>query len=386
MKAYFNLSSKAKLSDGLWRVEIVRCGKWDYPRVGDGGFEISPDTIRELHDNFKAGIMGREIPLNVDHDDEKECGWVKDVEIGNGGRSLYGLFEVTDPEILADVENGTLKFSSAELDFERQCPELAANGDTTPRKVLEGLALTNHPYIKRMDPVSPAIMLSDRATLNAAGVHFPSVMDEEETPGTSVGGAAADETNGGKMPEITLTELQSENASLKARLAELEENKDAKAALAESKRLRAEIDLRDTEDRVRNLVRKGKVSPALATRVLRFAELVIKGDARTITLSDSIAAKGRKYKLAEGDEEGIDKLDVIGEVVDMLGQLPDAVAMDPSGSNGLELEDDPTEDKDSEDALIAEADKVQASEPKLSRREAFAKARKNLAERKGGTK
>lgn len=375
---------------GLYRVDIIRCGKWDYPRPGDPGFEITPSVIKELADNFKAGIMGAEVPVNVDHEEEEgkpgslsDCGWVKGVEISPDGQTLVGLIDVTDPDVKAKVDNGSLKFSSAELDFERVCPERSASGDTRPRIVLEGLALTNHPYIKRMNPISPAIMLSDRAALNAAGVHYPSVMaedDPEETPAAGSDGGQAKEAT---MPEetITLTDLQKENDALKARLAELEKNPDAKAALAEAKRLGNDIKLRDTEDSVRKLVRRGKVSPAVATRLLRFAEILIKGDGATVTLSDPV--KGRKYKLAEGEEDQIDKLDVIQEVVDMLGELPDAVAMDPTQAN-LAEDDDPSDKGDDDEELMKEADKVQAADKNLSRREAYAKARKNLSERKGG--
>lgn len=378
---------------GLYRVDIIRCGKWDYPRPGgDGGFEITPAVIKELADNFNGGIMGAEVPVNVDHEEEdgkpgslSDCGWVKGVEVTPDGKTLVGLIDVTDPDVKTKVDNGSLKFSSAELDFERVCPELSAGGDTRPRIVLEGLALTNHPYIKRMNPISPAIMLSDRAALNAAGVHYPSVMaddDPEETPVAGVNGGQAKEA---PMPEeITLTDLQKENDALKARLAELEKNPDAKAALAEAKRLGQDIKLRDTEDSVRKLVRRGKVSPVVATRLLRFAEILIKGNGATLTLSEPVA--GRKYKLAEGDsDDPIDKLDVIQEVVDMLGELPDAVAMDPTQAN-LAEDDDPKDKGDDDEELMKEADKVQASDPKLSRREAYAKARKNLAEKKGGNR
>ena len=327
--------------------------------------------------------MGKEIPLNVDHEDGKDCGWVKAVEISPNGRSLYGLFEVTQPKIKDLVDNGTLKFSSAELDFERVCPELSAAGDNQPRKVLEGLALTNHPYIKRMEPVSPAIMLSDRAALNASGVHYPSVMDGDDDPEEKLSVSFTDGIPGGTMPEnITLTDLQRENDALKARLAELEKHTDAKAALAEARRLGSEIKLRDTEDSVKKLVRRGKVTPVVATKFLRLAEVLIKGGTQAVTLSEAV--KDRKYKLAEDDEDPIDKLDVIQEVVDMLGELPNAVAMDPAQA---QLADDDEMNKpDDDDELIKEADKVQAAEPKLGRREAFAKARKNLSERKGGRK
>lgn len=389
-KISLTLTGGASLSEnGLYRVEVIRCGRWDYPKPGEPGFEITPSDIRELHDNFKAGVMGKEVPLNVDHEDGKDCGWLKDVSIGNGGRSLYGFFEVTKPDIKELVDQGTLKYASAELDFERQCPEMSANGVARTMKVLEGLALTNHPYVKRMDPVSPVIQLSDRAALNAAGVHFPSVMDgagvdftDEEDGKEDMPGAACAETQGGNMPEITLSELQKENEALKAKLTALEQNTDAKAALAEAKAARADLSLRDTEDAMRRLVRRGKVTPAIATRALRLAEVLIKSDSATIKLSAPVT--GRKYTLAEGEEDSIDKLDVIGEVIDMLGQLPDAVAMDPSQATLAEEDGDMPGSDDDEEALMKKADEVQASEPKLSRREAYAKARKLLAERKGG--
>ena len=395
LKIFLTLTSSSGPSldtGGLYRVDIVRCGKWDYPRPGAPGFEITPSTIKELADNFNAGLMGREVPLNIDHEDDpnkprslSDCGWVKGVEVSPNGCTLVGLIEITDPSVKAKVDQGSLKFSSAELDFERVCPELSAKGDTSPRKVLEGLALTNHPYIKRMNPISPAIQLSDRAALDAAGVHYPSVMSGEDDDAEKKPSVSFDHGNpGGTMPEnITLPALQKENDALKARLAELENNTDSKAALAEARRLGSELKLRDTEEAIKKLIRRGKVPPALATRFLRFAEVLIKGNSGTLTLSEAVT--GRKYKLAEGEEDSIDKLDVIQEVVDMLGQLPDAVAMDPSQAKLADDCDSPNSGDDDEE-LMKEADRVQAAEPKLGRRDAYAKARKNLSEKRGGKK
>lgn len=400
---------------GLYRVDIVRTGKWDYPRPGEPGFEITRDIIRELADNFNAGILGREVPLNVDHPDDdgvprslKDCGWVKAVEVSPDGETLVGLIDVTEPGVKEKVDNGTLKYSSAELDFERVCPELSASGDDRPRIVLEGLALTNYPYVKRMSPVSPAVVLSDRAALDAAGVHYPSVMNGDgqkvcpwcgsrmsqaeadasycDSCDRSTGGKAADASivgamPGGTMPEdtITLTQLQMENETLKARLADLEKNPDAKAALAEAKSLKADIALRDTEEAVRGLIRRGRATPAVGRRILRLAEAMIKADVAKITLTEPVT--GRKYKLAETEEDAIDKLDVIKEVVDMFGELPDSMAMDPTQTR---LADGASEGEDEDEELKKEADKIQASDKGLSRREAYKQARIALAERKGG--
>ena len=388
-RLFLSLDSAPIQKDGLWRVEIIRCGDWDYPRPGEKGFSITPQTIHELAENFGAGIMGREVPLNIDHKEGADCGWVKAVEVGpstlnENEPALYGLVEITDPAVLMDVQNGTLRYSSAELDFERICPERSAMGDLTPRKVLEGLALTNHPYIKGMAPISPAIQLSDKAAsaaLNAAQAHYNGLAQVEVDPGATDPGIRKTEE---EQMQAELTEAQRQIDDLKIRLAEAEKNSAGSAALAETRKLGAELGLRDVEDQVKRLVGKGKVTPALGRRVLRFAEIMIKGGAQVVSLSEMLSP--RKYKLAEGDDDsGLSKMDVVGEVVDMLKQLPDAMAMDPASAPMLaeDGDDDRTGGAaDDDEKIVEEATKVSASE-KIPFRDALKKVR--LA-RSGGKK
>ena len=415
MKIYLTLNLAAgestEANPNLKWVEVVRCGQWDYPYAGaEGGFKIDRPTIVELYDNFKAGVMGSEVPLNIDHPDEDPedplksrsmltCGWVKDLAIRNGGDSLFGLIDITEPKVLAKVNNGTLKYASAELDFMRKCPEKYAAGDTRPRKVLEGLALTNFPYIKGMNPVTPALMLSDLKKL-AAETHFPGPMADASVdygencpscgtpmergddgkcnrcgaPWPPVSGAAVSEMKGTQMPK-TLEELQAENVLLTDRLSALENSPVAKAALAEAKKANVALALNDVETKVRRFVARGKISPIVGRKLLRLSEILLEGDAATVTLSTPIS-KDRKYKLAEGDDQDINKLDVIGEVVDMLGQLPDDVAMDASKTELAEDGDAPNDD-DEDKELDKTAKDIKASE-NVTLREAYRKARIQL--------
>lgn len=365
----FNLADSGVTKNGnIYRVQALRCGKWDYPRPGEKGFEITSRDLTELRDNFYSGIKGFKVPLNIDHKDGKDCGWVVGLELGEDQESLFALFEVTKPDVREDVDNGTIQFSSSELDLSYVSPELSAAGDMKPRKVFEGLALTNHPYIKGMAPISP-VMLSDQAALNAAQVHYPAVMadrddEKEETP-------MADNNELVANLQEQVKKLTEEVSALKT---------------ADAPALRRQIELSEVESKVKRLIRRGKVTPALGNKVLRFAELLINSGSGKVALN---GARPDKYRLAdEKDDESMDKLDVIQEVVSMLGQLPDAVAMDstnPALAEDAEEEGGHT-DEDEDKELLKKADEIQASDKDLNYRECLKLARVQLKERKVGSR
>lgn len=400
---FFGPSAPTLQGNGLWKLDVLRCGKWDYPAAGgDNGFEITPTVLREIKANFDAGIKGNEIPINLDHKEDSSLevkGWVKAVGLDEGGERLFVMFEPTDPEVKEKLENGTLKFSSGELDFDYVSPELSAKGDETPRAVLEAVALTARPYIKGLRPVE-RVLLSDKSVklIGANQVHVnsdqtkviaPSSEGEEDEGVAEVYASeddfADDREKGKNMP--TLEEATAENEALKKKLSDAESKLKAAeektsngVSLAEFKELKTKLRLSEVENLTREKRLQPKLTPALRKRFLRLAELLVLGGCDVVSLSSP--TKPGKHRLDEKDDKAIDKLDVIGEVADMLAQLPDAVAMDSDGSK-VDLEDDDAQDgkADDESAVIKKADELQANDPKLTdRKEAIKKARKMLTE------
>ncbi len=358
MKVFLG-SSKAigAVQDGLRKVQILRCGSWDYPGIEGDGFDIDESKIDQIVANFAAGEKGPEVPTNLDHSDGSDNGWVKQLwREGAGAESeLWGAFETTDPEIDKQLDSGSLKYSSAELDFAWVNPEACrTHGDCEPRIVLEGLALTNRPYIKGMKPVA-LVSLSERTS-----------------PREPSCGCGCDGGRKKSMPETT-TETQ---VDLSAELAEerrLREQSDRRFAELEQslKAERRRTRLTETQAKIKDLFSKKKLSPALCNKITKLSEVLINGDATKVKLS-------AKVKLAEGQGE-TDELDILDEVIDLLQQVPDGLAkMD--GDAEL-TEDDSDEDEKGPDAKMKAAEKAAiervSKDPKVKFSDAYAQELKS---------
>jgi hypothetical protein len=364
MKTIVFAGEIGQASDGRYRVEALRTGKWNYPGLEDGGFEITEATLDEMIARFKAGEKGPEVPLNRDHDDAKPCGWVKDVEKApgrNGGPSLWAYIDITDDGTRKLVDDKSLRYASSELDFGWVNPEACRTaGDCAPRQVFEGLALTNRPYVKGLSPVEP-VNLSDFAA-----------------SGCGCGGQADDNE---KEKRMTLEEMQKENERLKASLAEkdattetrlAEERKAREASDARLRALEHTTALDKARDRVKRLVTRGRITPAVGMKALRFAEVLVLGDASRVTLATPV-----KIKLAEGKEEEVTSFDCVGELLNLLDEMPDSIATETDLSEFKELDPDVSA-KTGDAKLMERAKEIREKNPKLDQLAATAQAAEEL--------
>lgn len=335
MKLIF-LGERGVLLGDLYRAEILRCGEWDYPGLARK-LKVDKAMLDELKANFDKGAKGYELLLNQEHQDDRACGWVKAVE--RDGDSLYALFDVTEPDVKRKVANGTLKYTSSELDLSWKDPE---TGRTM--RVLEGLALTNRPFIKRMAPAAPVVNLSE----------FPT------QPNPSSGGRKA-------MAAPAPADTHAELTELRARLAEMEVTTRRK----------------DIKARLNSLVRKGKITRPVYEHVLALSEALFQGNggSTTIALKEPVKIRLSYTRLGEDEDAEApetDKLDVVDQVLDTLEQLPDSVATDDPDK--AELEED--EENPLEPANLDKTAQAMCKEnPKLTYREALV-----LAEKKAGGK
>lgn len=338
--------------DGLYWAEVLRPGSWEYPGFPTGGFDIDETVLDEFAANFRAGEKGSMVPLNLNHKEENTIGWVKALERRGEGADarLWAGFEIEDAETKDKVDRKLLRFTSSELNWEWRNPEACrTHGDCEPRRVFEGLALTNRPYIKGLQPIQLA-----------------EILDTPEDPDRAPGRRAKCKCGEQKPMPKTAEELQKELDEARAQLAE-RGSEDLKAKLAEETRKRQETErqvqetnrrlreletntkLTETNQRIRELVRKRHITPAVANRVTRIALALIQGGQATVTLSEKV-----KVKLAEGNgEESLDKLDVVREVLDMLQELPDALSKDEIA----QLEED-----ESDKGRESESEKIKAAE------------------------
>lgn len=347
---YLSAIGEPAQADDLYKAQVLKCGRFKY---GDDWFEITPDHIKAFVDNFKAGVKGPEVPLNYSHDDDHtaQCGWVKAIRATEDGTECWAFFEITEPEYRDRVDRKTIKYTSSEIDFE-YTPE--HGGEPVP--VFTGLALTNRPFLKNMQPISKAVNFEEfsaevkladdpdfLADTNKRKKNMPQqtaeqkrILELEEQVKTLKEGKPGDNA----------TALQLEEAN--ARVLRLESDMRSNTL-----RLRKESCLR----RVKKLVRTGRLTAAGGTRLLHDIDIILsKGKttyielaepAKRYRLADEETSKSDEEKegadKAELDDTAVDKIDVIDALLDTLENVPANVAMDDDQDD-----DEPSEAKKKE--------------------------------------
>jgi hypothetical protein len=161
--------------------------------------------------------------------------------------------------------------------------------------------------------------------------------------------------------EVKLTELVKANETLKAQLTDVQ-----KSNLETQTKLR----LGEVKSQLASLARKGKITVPIYKKVFALSEALV-------STGTSVVQLGCKKKLDEGEGDGVDKLDVVESVLDVLNQLPDSIATDPEKEAVLDEDGSPDNSDDDDDKLDKEAKAAMKENPKLSYRQALV-----LAERK----
>jgi len=313
MTSVIFLSALERSAKGGFQAPILRVGHWDYPGLA-GGLNVTRELLAELCENFENGV--KEAPVNLYHDKDKDCGWVTKTFLSDDGQILYGVLDLTEPGPRQKVENGTLKFVSAELNLSWFDPERKET-----KAVFEGLALTNRPYIKKLGEIQKFVNLSE--------------FDDDETQNDD-----PDEENDDTM-SVTLQELadrinklEAENNQLrqtatqpttdpevKARLSEME----AKQILLdeENRRLSAQLLLEKLKKRLEPLIRSKRVTPDMYKGLVSLAEGLFTEGKQTITLGTA--------KVQLSYDEGAtatSSVDVVDAIVGMLEQVPASEVVD----------------------------------------------------------
>ena len=197
-------------------IDVLREGTFDNPQFGELVFD--EPKMDAFISNFKAGVVGRDVVLKVEHGGSSEAaGWFRDLYKAKrdfNGRELLVLRAVIDftPLGVEKVRSGQYKYFSAEYKDHYCNKETGADyGPTIPAG-----ALTNEPFIPGLMP----IILSDDGSKNSVKI-FNEVKTEAE--------------EGGIMKEL-LEKLQKELADLKGQftaMAEADQKAEVGKALSE---------------------------------------------------------------------------------------------------------------------------------------------------------
>lgn len=153
-----------KGTDGFHRswIPILPEGAYDHPQWGT--LDFSEETLRQIKENFDAGVRGIEIALDYDHKasegDSKAPGWIEKLDFGesigkgDSPEMAHGLWAYVRWTRLglADIKDQIYRYVSAEVK-----PEYHADITGKDYKnVLVGATLTNRPFMKNMPSISLA--------------------------------------------------------------------------------------------------------------------------------------------------------------------------------------------------------------------------------------
>lgn len=124
----------------------MRTGKWNHPAYGE--FEITPETLTQVKDNFTANLRGIKLAVDENHEpNHKALAWYTE------------LYQVTEDDLFAKLEltqkgadllnEGAYRYFSPEIVFYKTDEETGK----PITNMLVGGAFTNRPFFKSMQPL-----------------------------------------------------------------------------------------------------------------------------------------------------------------------------------------------------------------------------------------
>lgn len=148
---FYDIAEIFQLDDkGNSEIQIMKTGEFIHPKYGK--FKISEEDLSLFIKNFTEKVRGVDIAVDVEHEPELGAvGWIKKV-YKKGKDALYALVEWTK-EGLDLVQNGKFRYISPDFNF-----VWMDEFGKKIKNVLNGVALTNRPFFKNMEPV----ILSER--------------------------------------------------------------------------------------------------------------------------------------------------------------------------------------------------------------------------------
>lgn len=155
------------------RVEILKVGV-----VHDRGFKVTDTMLDDFIKNFNEGVYGTEIQVNLGHKREDEAaGWIKGLVKKNG--VLFADVEWT-PLGVEKISSKQFRYTSSELSL--SYPHYKTGNKV--KNVLTGVALTNIPAVKGMNPVTLSenlqlLFLNSNSMNDKAKKMYSELMDKE---------------------------------------------------------------------------------------------------------------------------------------------------------------------------------------------------------------
>lgn len=207
--------SSRRLADGVDNrfvqgepFQVAKTGTFQSPIYGE--IEISPQDLATMYRNFKTKtpLPPTQLPIDYDHlsdepqkpEDGRAAGWVEDLEIRDGGNTLWATPKWTrrGAELIA---NGEYRWCSPY--FLTDYMDKHSGEKIGP--TLKAIAITNRPFLEGMSEIpAPAIAASERVPRRVL------VLSGREVVGQH---AWAAEHDTGPMPTFKQEHVRAERSS-----------------------------------------------------------------------------------------------------------------------------------------------------------------------------
>lgn len=137
-------------SEAPVKIQILRVGS--FKSATHGNFDIKKETLEKFKQNFDDNVKGYDdgkLPIDYFHESEKiAAGWINRLILENDSTELWA--EVTwTPSGRQRICDKELRYISADFFFDYKDNETEISHGPT----LNGAALTNIPFVKKMSPV-----------------------------------------------------------------------------------------------------------------------------------------------------------------------------------------------------------------------------------------
>lgn len=127
------------------KIQLFKVGTFHHPEYGK--FEITPKVLQEMKSNFDSKVRGIDLAVDYRHENEDvAAGWIKGIELDESGMWAVVDWTPKGKQIIKDKE---FRYISPEFMLSYKDNESLKDFGPT----LMGAALTNRPFIKRMEPV-----------------------------------------------------------------------------------------------------------------------------------------------------------------------------------------------------------------------------------------
>ena len=131
--------------------EVLKVGEYYDHRYGK--FSVTQDLLEELKENFESNVLDIEVALDANHQPENGAyAWVRELTIHTGAHgelALFAKFKDFTEDALKFFKQKMFRYFSVEF---APFTKVVDGKKETVKNVLKGIALTNRPVIKGMQP------------------------------------------------------------------------------------------------------------------------------------------------------------------------------------------------------------------------------------------